>query len=111
MESTMGLSETLHQADPARKPPSGTQAASQRITRPSVLVMPVDNSVGLTVARALGREGVPVIGVSYSPDGFGLRSRYLVERHILGEPPKSTIDALLKLIKQSQPNFLMVHGE
>lgn len=73
--------------------------------------MPVDSSVGLTVARALGREGVPVIGVSYSADGFGLRSRYLVERHILREPPESRIDALLKLVEQSRPNFLMVHGE
>jgi predicted ATP-grasp superfamily ATP-dependent carboligase len=75
------------------------------------MVMPVDNSVGLTVARALGREGVPVIGVSYTANGYGLRSRYLTERHVLAQPPDSRIDALLKLVESRKPDFLMVHGE
>jgi predicted ATP-grasp superfamily ATP-dependent carboligase len=79
--------------------------------RPSVLVLPVDNSVGLTVSRALGREGVPVVGVSFSPDGFGLRSRYLAGRHVLAGPPEARIDALLGLVEVLRPDFLMAHGE
>jgi predicted ATP-grasp superfamily ATP-dependent carboligase len=75
------------------------------------MVVPVDSSVGLTVARALGREDVPVVGVSFTPDAYGLRSRYLAERHVLTDPPESRFDALLKLVESSRPDFLMVHGE
>lgn len=82
-----------------------------RVTRPSVMVLPVDNTVGLTIARGLGREGVPVIGVSFSRDGFGLRSRYLAEGHVLADPPESRMDGLLKLVETTRPDFLMVHGE
>src|SRR4051812_34282075 len=79
--------------------------------RRSVMVLPVDNSVGLTVARALGREGVPVIGVSFSADGFGLRSRYLTARHVIDGPPASRVPALLELVEAARPDFLMVQGE
>jgi predicted ATP-grasp superfamily ATP-dependent carboligase len=79
--------------------------------RPSVLVLPVDNSVGLTVARALGREGVPVTGVSFSANGFGLASRYLTDRRVIAGPPETRIGALLTIVEETSPAFLMAHGE
>jgi len=38
---------------------------------------------GLAVARSLGRDGVPVTGISWNPHEFGLKSRYLDRRHVV----------------------------
>jgi D-aspartate ligase len=38
---------------------------------------------GLAVTRSLGRRGIPVTGISWSAHEFGLRSRYLRERHLV----------------------------
>jgi D-aspartate ligase len=38
---------------------------------------------GLAVSRSLGRDGVPVAGISWNPHEFGLKSRYLDRRHIV----------------------------
>jgi D-aspartate ligase len=38
---------------------------------------------GLAVARSLGRDGVPVSGISWNPHEFGLKSRYLDRRHVV----------------------------
>jgi D-aspartate ligase len=38
---------------------------------------------GLAVARSLGRDGVPVSGISWNPHEFGLKSRYLGRRHVV----------------------------
>ena len=35
---------------------------------------------GLALARSLGRAGVPVTGIAYEPNDFGLRSRHLTRR-------------------------------
>ncbi len=35
---------------------------------------------GLALARSLGRSGVPVTGIAYEPNDFGLRSRHLTRR-------------------------------
>ena len=35
---------------------------------------------GLSLARSLGRSGVPVTGIAYEPTDFGVRSRYLTHR-------------------------------
>jgi predicted ATP-grasp superfamily ATP-dependent carboligase len=40
---------------------------------------------GLSLARALGRAGVRVTGMASDPNDFGLRSRYLAERHLTTE--------------------------
>ena len=37
---------------------------------------------GLTVARSLGRAGVPVTGIAYQPTDFGVRSRHLRRRAV-----------------------------
>ncbi|HET9324324.1 MAG TPA: hypothetical protein VFO03_10615 [Gaiellaceae bacterium] len=38
---------------------------------------------GLAVTRSLGRAGIPVVGVAWSPQDFGLRSRYLTAKHLV----------------------------
>jgi D-aspartate ligase len=38
---------------------------------------------GLAVARSLGRDGVPVSGISWNPHEFGLKSRYLDRRLVV----------------------------
>ena len=38
---------------------------------------------GLAVARSLGRDEVPVTGISWNPHEFGLKSRYLDRRHVV----------------------------
>ena len=39
---------------------------------------------GLAVTRSLGRSGIPVSGISWDPREFGLRSRYLERKHVVG---------------------------
>lgn len=39
---------------------------------------------GLAVTRSLGRTGIPVTGISWNPHDFGLKSRYLRRRHLVG---------------------------
>jgi D-aspartate ligase len=38
---------------------------------------------GLAVARSLGRTGVPVTGIAWHPNEFGLKSRYLERRRVV----------------------------
>jgi D-aspartate ligase len=38
---------------------------------------------GLAVARSLGRTGVPVTGIGWHPNEFGLKSRYLERRRVV----------------------------
>src|SRR5947209_15942917 len=45
------------------------------IDRPAAVIFNC-HITGLTVARSLGRAGVPVIGLDRDPDGLGLASRY-----------------------------------
>ena len=35
---------------------------------------------GLALARSLGRDGIPVTGIAYEPNDFGIRSRHLTRR-------------------------------
>ena len=48
---------------------------------------------GLAVTRSLGRAGVPVVGVAWSPHDFGLRSRYLTAKHLV-EGDRAALDAV-----------------
>ena len=78
------------------------------MSKPTVMVLQADGTIGLTVARALGREGVPVIGVGFQEDGFGLRSRYLVDRHVIQATPREKmVQQLLDLVRTVRPDFLM----
>ena len=50
---------------------------------------------GLAVARSLGRAGVPVTGIARNPRDFGLKSRYLDERHVVAPGDDAAVlDAL-----------------
>lgn len=49
------------------------------------IVLGLETQIGLAVVRELGRAGVPVIGVAHSKDDMGLRSRYLMESHVVPE--------------------------
>jgi len=49
---------------------------------------------GLAVTRSLGRAGIPVTGISWSPHEFGLKSRYLQRRHLLARDDASVLEAI-----------------
>jgi D-aspartate ligase len=51
---------------------------------------------GLSLARALGRAGVRVTGIASDRNDFGLRSRYLAERHLTREDDDEGTLSLLK---------------
>jgi predicted ATP-grasp superfamily ATP-dependent carboligase len=51
---------------------------------------------GLSLARALGRAGVRVTGIASDPNDFGLRSRYLAERHLTTEEDDERTLSLLR---------------
>lgn len=53
------------------------------MTRPAVVFGLLH--AGLALSRSLGRAGVRVHGLAYSKHDFGLRSRYLAERTIVGD--------------------------
>jgi D-aspartate ligase len=57
---------------------------------------------GLAVARSLGRNGVPVTGISWSANDFGLKSRYL-DRRVLVTPGDD--DAVLDAIGDQRVVF------
>jgi predicted ATP-grasp superfamily ATP-dependent carboligase len=48
---------------------------------------------GLAIVRSLGRSGVPVGGVALDPSEFGIASRYLRDRTVLGRDGDSGHDA------------------
>jgi predicted ATP-grasp superfamily ATP-dependent carboligase len=83
-----------------------------RCASPLVLVLQIDNHIGLTVARALGREGVSCIGVSYNGKAFGCYSRYL-EGYAVCRPanPGEMIVVTMDLIALAKPNFVMAVSE
>jgi D-aspartate ligase len=49
---------------------------------------------GLAVTRSLGRAGVPVTGIAWGPNDFGLRSRYLDRRRVVVADDDAVLDAL-----------------
>jgi predicted ATP-grasp superfamily ATP-dependent carboligase len=77
----------------------------------TVLVLPVDSSVGLTVARALGRQGVRVVGVSFTKGAYGLKSRYISRGYVIDCRKEERASRLLDILQIERPAFLMAHGE
>lgn len=50
---------------------------------------------GLAVTRSLGRARIPVTGISWSSHDFGLKSRYLRHRHLVGPgDDQAVLDAI-----------------
>lgn len=57
------------------------------------------HKIGLGIIRALGKEGVPVVAVSYSKMDMGYASKYVVEWHHAPHPSTDT-EGFLELLKQ-----------
>jgi D-aspartate ligase len=77
-----------------------------------VVVMRIDNHLGLGVARSLGRFGVPVYGIS--PLGFNpaVHSRYFQKTFfwdVDGKDRESTVRYLLSLGKRIGRKSLLIH--
>jgi D-aspartate ligase len=63
---------------------------------------------GLALARSLGRRRVHVIGVALERADFGLRSRYLAERHlVLDDPPDDRVLEIVRAAAASGPVVLV----
>jgi len=76
-----------------------------------VLLVNANNNVALTVTRALGRRGVPVVGVGWDDGGVGMASRYLVGRFWLDDYQALTAEVLLRTLKESDARYVMAMGE
>jgi len=61
------------------------------VTRPAIVLGL--QPAGLALARSLGRRGVPVTGIAFERADFGLRSRYVRERHLVLEEDDARRDA------------------
>jgi D-aspartate ligase len=60
---------------------------------------------GLAATRSLGRAGIPVSGISWDPREFGLRSRYLEDRRVVGYGDD---DAVLAAVREEARNERVV---
>jgi D-aspartate ligase len=49
---------------------------------------------GLAITRSLGRAGIPVTGISWNPNDFGLKSRYLAKRRLVPPDSQAVLAAL-----------------
>jgi predicted ATP-grasp superfamily ATP-dependent carboligase len=67
---------------------------------------------GLSLARALGRAGVRVTGIASDPNDFGLRSRFLAERHLTSEDDDDrTLSLLRDASREARPIFFPERDE
>ena len=82
------------------------------VSSPVVLVLQLENHIGLTLTRALGRQGIFCLGVSYKGHAFGCSSRYL-KGYAACRPlnEKEMIATTMKLIAIAQPDFVMAVSE
>ena len=58
---------------------------------------------GLTVARSLGRAGVPVTGIAYEPTDFGVRSRHLRRRAVAAGNAEIVLRELREAARLGRP--------
>ena len=85
---------------------------SPRPAGPVVLVLELESHMALTFVRALGREGIACLGVSYEGVSFGCRSKYL--RGYAAWVPRDgeeLIAGTLELIRLARPDFVMAATE
>ncbi len=76
-----------------------------------VLLINANNNVALTIARALGRQGVPVDGVGWPDGGVGLRSRYVGRRYWINGYKELTPRRLRQILAETKAAFIMAMGE
>lgn len=105
----MGRQRAAH-----RPPVRGAGPLSARHTVPAVILQASGpNSLG--IARALGREGVPVVATDHAPDALGMTSRYC-GRDALRDPladAEGFVDDLLALGERlgDRPVLFATHDE
>lgn len=75
------------------------------------VVLDIDTPIGLTVIRALGSQGVPVIGIGYSATALGMSSRYLTRGLVRAATPAGLIRQLLKLSSELGEACLFASSE
>jgi predicted ATP-grasp superfamily ATP-dependent carboligase len=97
---------------PRTAPASSPSAISQAAGAPLVAVFGVEGRVGLTIARALGREGVRCFGVSLDGITYGCRSRHLVGFAALkAAGPADGVSRAVALFQRVRPDFVMAASE
>jgi hypothetical protein len=77
----------------------------------SAVVTPLDEHMGLDIARSLGRRGIPVYGIDPDPEAAGRVSKYC-SLIVCPDPKKSENDYLQFLVdwgKQQPDNRSFIH--
>jgi D-aspartate ligase len=76
------------------------------VSRPAVILGL--QPAGLAFARSLGRKGIRATGVALERADFGLRSRYLAERHrVLDEEPDARVLEIVRRAARDAPVVLV----
>jgi len=74
---------------------------------PPVIVLGIDNPMGLAVVRELGDRGVEVHGIGREPSGLGFHSRWLHRGYVRPETGPELIALLNRIAKESGAAFIM----
>jgi predicted ATP-grasp superfamily ATP-dependent carboligase len=78
---------------------------------PPVVLLGIDTPIGLTILRELGERGVAVYGIARSPEGIGLRSRYLRRGWIAPAGEAETLALIREIAAENGARFLMTISE
>ena len=79
---------------------------------PTVAVFGVEGRIGLTIARALGQQGVRCFGVSLEGLTYGCRSRHLAGFAALeAASPADGVAQALEVFRRVRPDFVMAASE
>lgn len=78
---------------------------------PPVVLLGIDTPIGLTVLRELGERGVAVYGIARSPEGVGLRSRYLRRGWVTPGGEAETLALIREIAAAHGARFLMTISE
>ncbi len=81
-------------------------------TRPRVLLLNIDGTLGLTIMRELAQHGVEVYGTFSYRKALGLHSRYLKQGYILKKgSPEDVASQVATLARTLTPCHVMAHDE
>jgi len=83
---------------------AGQQVVARELAGPAALVMNM-HITGLAVARSLGRQGVPVLGMDNERGGLGQHSRFLSGLGLVPGPEVDDGAALAEHLLALGPSF------
>ena len=92
------------------KSPESTHIAMGK----SALVLPMDSSISLAIARSLGRRNVRVIGVAVNENANALKSKHLTHSYVLPwckERPEPFIDKVFEIARRHGVTALLTVSE